>query len=951
MSDKPQSWKAVRDQRRKENFVGRADQLRVFSDNFVGEVPNYMVFAVTGEGGVGKSTLLKQYEAIACSPSISAIVIICDDGQPSPVAAMGYIASELAKHDISHKDFDERYKKYRELQQEIESDPKVPRSALNLLALGVTDFTIKSLRKAPGVGVLFEYADEKAAGEALAQLVNYGITRWGNKDEVQLLREPERILTPLFVELLVKACEKQRLVLMFDVFERTGDMLSPWMLALFNFEYGEFNTRLMFVISGRDPLEQHWTELCNTICRVPLEPFTPDETRLYLSNQDITDERLVSQIHEDSGGLPVLVELLAATKPQPGVPLPDISKDAVARFLQWTPQEERRQVALLAAVPRQFNRDILSAALGSDATSMFNWLSAQSYIRTSTERGWFYHEKVRELMLRHSRNTTPGDLTATHTRLAEFFAAAQMDLHLEHETAYDSETWCRLEQERVYHSVSTQPDRNISVAINACLHASRWRPAATRSIAQACQQVGHETGSQTAQGFGSILSEVFDAYDQGNCRVIIEKLEPLECQSGLTQTARCEIHTLCGWSHSAIQEYEKALSHYDRAIALDDKYAWAIASRGLTYEQMDKYEQALADLDRAIALDEKLAWAIASRGLTYEQMGRYEQALADYDRAIVLDDKYAWAIANRGDTYRQMGKYEQALADYDRAIALDDKSAWAIASRGETYRLMGKYEQALADFDCAIALDDKSAWAIASRGDTYQQMGKYEQAIADYDRAIALDEMYAYAIASRGLTYQIMGKYDQSLADYNRAIVLDDKSAWMVASRGDTYRQMGKYEQAIADYDRAIALDDKLVWAIASRGQTYRRMGNYEQALADLDRAIALDEKDVWGLNQRAATYSAIGNTEAAQADLANAMTLPLEDASDFYNRAVALVLSKQRAEAIEMLKQAFERDDAECIYAKTDDLLDPIRDLPQFQDLFGNGPYHKTHENLSDGK
>jgi tetratricopeptide (TPR) repeat protein len=781
MFSKPPSWKAIRDQRRKEYFVGRADQLRVFSDNLVGEVPNFMMFAVTGEGGVGKSTLLKQYEAIACSPGINAIVIICDDRQPSPVAAMGHFASELAKHGISHKDFDERYKKYRELQQEIESDPKVPRSAVDLLALGVTDFTIKSLRKAPGVGVLFEYADEKAAGEALAQLVNYGITRWGNKDEVQLLREPERILTPLFVELLAKACDKQRLVLMFDVFERTCDMLSPWMLALFNFEYGEFNTRLTFVISGRDPLEQHWTELTSTICHVPLEPFTLDETRMYLSNQSITDERLVTQIHEDSGGLPVLVELLAATKPQPGVPLLDISKDAVARFLQWTPQEERRQVALLAAVPRQFNRDILSATLGSDATSMFNWLSEQSYIRTSTERGWFYHEKVRELMLRHLKNTTPGDLAAIHARLAEFFAAAQAELHLEHTAVYDSETWRRLEEERVYHSVSTQPDRNISVAINAFLHAFRWRWGFAEGIAQVCQQVGHETGLRTAQGTASTLSEIYAAYDQGTYFVGIEKLEPLEAQSDLTQTARCEIYFLYGWMYSGIQDYEKALSHYDRAIALDDKHAWAIAIRGLTYQMIGKYEQALADLDRAIA----------------------------------LDDKLAWAIAFRGSTYQMMGKHEQALADLDRTIALDDKSAWTIAIRGETYR----------------------------------------------------------------------------------------------------------------------------------------RIGKYEQALADLDRAIALDETYAWALNQRAAIYSAIGNTEAAQADLAKAMALPLEDASSFYNRAVALVLSKQHADAIDMLKQAFERDDTQRIYAQTDDLLDLVRNLPEFQELFGNESYHKTHENRSDEK
>ena len=56
----------------------------------------------------------------------------------------------------------------------------------------------------------------------------------------------------------------------------------------------------------------------------------------------------------------MLVELLAAMKPQPGASLPDVSKDAVERFLQWIPQEDRKHAALLAAVPRQFNRDLFS---------------------------------------------------------------------------------------------------------------------------------------------------------------------------------------------------------------------------------------------------------------------------------------------------------------------------------------------------------------------------------------------------------------------------------------------------------------------------------------------------------------------------------------------------------------------------------------------------------------
>ena len=195
MSSKPRTWKDFADQRRKENFVGRAEQLHVFQDNFISNNPSWMALSVTGEGGVGKSTLLKRYCQLAESAEICANVIMCDDRQISPVEVMGYVAEQLAKVGIIQREFDERYKKYRELCQQIESDPNAPRSMIGVVTRGLTDFTIKSLRRTPGFGVVADYVDEKAAGEAIAELVQYSLTRLGNKDEVQLIREPEKILT------------------------------------------------------------------------------------------------------------------------------------------------------------------------------------------------------------------------------------------------------------------------------------------------------------------------------------------------------------------------------------------------------------------------------------------------------------------------------------------------------------------------------------------------------------------------------------------------------------------------------------------------------------------------------------------------------------------------------------------------------------------------------------
>ncbi len=764
----PKSWKDIRDRRRKENFVGRRNEMHLFEENF-SESPRFMVFAITGEGGVGKSTLLDRFNVIAIASKIGAIVIKCDDKQGTPVVAMGHVASELGKLGISHKDFDERYKKYCELRQEIESDPKVPRSAVNVISMGITDFTIKSLRKAPGVGVFFEYADEKAAGEALTELIQYGISKWGNKDEVQLLREPERILTPLFIELINRACEKKRIVIMFDVFERTSDVLSPWLLALFDFKYGVFNTRLTFVISGRDSLEQHWTELAGMVCYIRLEPFMLDETRVYLSNQGISDEKLVNQIYQDTGGLPVLVELLAATKPTPGCDLPDISKDAVERFLQWTPEEDKRTVALLAAVPRQFNLDILGAILGEDATKLFNWLAIQSYIRRTTERGWFYHEKVRELMLRYIHSTTPAKLLDKHIKLFQYFSSSQEKLELSEKDQYQSDLWCNYEIEKTYHLLMAYPDQMETNALNTFFLAFRYNWKFAGKVANICQQAASENDVVPFTELANLLMEIYVLYERGDYRVLVEKFALIDNER-MSPKALSGFLSRRGYANYWVEEYDKALVNYNYAIELDDKYAWAIASRGQTYRQMEKYKESLADFNRAIELDDKVAWVIASRGETYRLMEKYEEALADYTRAIELDDKYAWAVASRGLTYQLMKKYEESLTDFNHAIELDDKAAWVIASRGQTYRLMEKYEEALADYTRAIEVDDKYAWAVASRGLTYQRLKRYKEAITDLKNAVELEPDNANNICNYAGLLLGQGFLDEGFIMLDRAI-------------------------------------------------------------------------------------------------------------------------------------------------------------------------------------
>lgn len=358
-------------------------------------------------------------------------------------------------------------------------------------------------------------------------------------------------------------------------------------------------------------------------------------------------------------------------------------------------------------------------------------------------------------------------------RLADFLAHEQAKLNLEGETAYDSEVWRTLECERVYHLVSAQPDSHRHEALNAFFHAFRWHWGFAEDIARALPQLGHERGTQTIRDWASRLLDIYKAYDQGESLIGVEKLASFETQNSLTATSRCEIHALRGYMSAQAGKGKQALADLHRAIELDEKYAWALGSRGVTYWQMDKYEEALADLTRAIELDEQAAWAIAWRGETYLQMGKYEEALADLTRAIELNNKDAWILAHRGKTYQQMGKHEEALIDFTQAIELDEKLSWAITYRGETYRRMTQYEEAIVDFSKVADLGEADSYDFSRRAAAYLALGNTAVAQTDLSRAMELPLENAYDFYSRGIALVLSKKHDAAIEMFRQAFERD----------------------------------------------------------------------------------------------------------------------------------------------------------------------------------
>lgn len=168
--------------------------------------------------------------------------------------------------------------------------------------------------------------------------------------------------------------------------------------------------------------------------------------------------------------------------------------------------------------------------------------------------------------------------------------------------------------------------------------------------------------------------EAFASIAKG-LRAVIEQLPRLSSRPAKTASRDAGRYYTRGIEHLQNREYDRAISAFDRALALEPRsgspwVAWEYYHRGLAQYYRGERNSALADWNRTIELDARNAFAYRQRANAYFDAGDDRRALSDYGRAIRLAPEVAKAYYNRGLLHARLDKHEKAVADFRRALAV-----------------------------------------------------------------------------------------------------------------------------------------------------------------------------------------------------------------------------------------------------------------------------------------
>jgi len=199
------------------------------------------------------------------------------------------------------------------------------------------------------------------------------------------------------------------------------------------------------------------------------------------------------------------------------------------------------------------------------------------------------------------------------------------------------------------------------------------------------------------------------------------------------------IQAYLGLSHGTMNEYDKQIAAYEKAIVIDKNFAPGYLQLGYVYRWRNQYDKAEEKFQEYLRLNPKEANAYDNLGDLYQKMGRFEDALKQYGEAVQMDPTLVFSQFKIGTTLVFMGKYEDGRQAMQKAVDTELKPASKVYDQegiARSYIYAGDYASALQATDKAIqmagelGLPGSVAFDHLVKGAIYFELKDYDKADA-----------------------------------------------------------------------------------------------------------------------------------------------------------------------------------------------------------------------------
>ncbi|KAF9942203.1 anaphase-promoting complex subunit cdc27 [Modicella reniformis] len=201
-----------------------------------------------------------------------------------------------------------------------------------------------------------------------------------------------------------------------------------------------------------------------------------------------------------------------------------------------------------------------------------------------------------------------------------------------------------------------------------------------------------------------------------------------------------------GNAYSLKHESDQALKCFQRAIQLNDRFAYAHTLSGLEYSELEEYDKAQTEFRTAMSIDPRHYNAWYGMGVIYNKMGKNDLALIHLKEAHKLNPSNSVLLYLVGTIQEKMNRTTEALRSFEQAIDLDPTNVAARFRKALVQYDMEQYDEALKELEAVMKLSPDEANVFVLQGRVLLKMGNKEQALRYFTWALNLDSKSSHAI-------------------------------------------------------------------------------------------------------------------------------------------------------------------------------------------------------------
>jgi len=348
------------------------------------------------------------------------------------------------------------------------------------------------------------------------------------------------------------------------------------------------------------------------------------------------------------------------------------------------------------AVPHWFNEEIIAWLRGEGlrpsrrSREILAALTELTFVVPYHERGWAYHDNVRDLLLHRWRERDGEEFRELSGWAARYFAHKLGEKEtllaglltagrrvwgkVETPTEYEREEYQR---EVMYHLLAADPEQGFKLFRRMFGRAYRFRQFGLCALL--LQLVGEQVAYLSADDL------LWLRFHQGQLAQASaqwpEALMTIEglCREELLISLKGTLANDLGLLYQAKGEWDRAIAYYERSLALKervgDEYGMAptFHKLGLVYQRQGELDKAIEYYERSLAIVEKIgdeygmSRILNSLGGVYQARGERDRAEAYYERSLALKEKVAdkqgmaFGYNNVAGLYQEQGGLQEAV--------------------------------------------------------------------------------------------------------------------------------------------------------------------------------------------------------------------------------------------------------------------------------------------------